>query len=184
MKSTKQKCSADGLTIFAGRQDVYEVLRNLNPRARNRDWLLLVARRCAGGQKSLDLARLKNSELRAVAWFAHLPGETGQADPEKRSALLKETYDKTNQFTEIFLDVFLREPDVAASLLSRLREYQKQKDQAVEDYLNHANKPLPINDSAAKKRIERARKMTCPPEEIRRAVARFAKRREGQRPPL
>ena len=123
-----------------------------------------------------ETSHLNDAELRAVAWYAFLPERRDASLSEKtRGDLIKEISKPSNFYHWEFLNLWLREPDVAMRLLSGIRGLQKHPEtmQVVSDFLEYGAELPSKGDKAAnarRERVKKARKSTRPNERIRAAV--------------
>jgi len=142
---------------------------------RNRDWLLLRAKReLARAKQEAKCAkgiRLSDSELRGISWFAHLP----DCDHGK---VLKAVFNEADFCASSFWRVWVREPMLVLKLTERIRQNPPEKD--LEKFLQNNQKftvlgPDSIDEArrkrAQQKRIDRASKSLKPSD----AVATFVK---------
>ena len=107
------------LTELRG-SDVVDFIHHMaNPTGYRSDWLLLRAKRCALAAKA---SHLRDGELRAIAWFAFLPEEVIFKNADGTRKLRAILCSLTNQSVNTFLDIWLRDPDATARLLSALRD--------------------------------------------------------------
>ncbi len=104
--------------------EILEFYRGLHdPNFDKSNWLLLRAKRCAGPAKA---SHLNDAELQAVAWYAFLHERRDASLSEKtRGDLIKEICKPSNFYHWEFLNLWLREPDVAIRWLFSTRQVDK-----------------------------------------------------------